>query len=102
MYTEFRIPSNVICAESFKNLKHFKNQPPEIKILRNFVTPKVAEFPEIPWNSTNAVIQNSVEFRAIPYTLRNIQNKKKRTEFRVSGIPKTPNLFSPVLHLFST
>jgi hypothetical protein len=31
--------------------------------------------------------RNSAEFRAIPYTIRNL---KKHTEFRKSGIPKTP------------
>jgi hypothetical protein len=47
--------------------------------MRNFVTQKVTEFHEIPRNSTNSVIRNSAEFRAIPYTIRNF---KKHTEFR--------------------
>jgi hypothetical protein len=39
-----------------KSKSILKNLPPEV--MRNFVTPKVAEFREIPWNSTNAIIQN--------------------------------------------
>ncbi len=37
----------------------------EIKIMRNFVTPKVAEFRKIPRNLTNSVIRNSAEFCGI-------------------------------------
>jgi hypothetical protein len=49
---------------SFCNGKRYKN-----KVMRNFVTPKS---------------------HGIPYTIRNIRNLEKHTEFRISGIPKTP------------
>jgi hypothetical protein len=55
--------------------------------MRNTMTPKVAEFRKILRNSMNSVIRNPAEFRAIPYTIRNL---KKLTEFRISGVPKTP------------
>ncbi len=51
--------------------------------MRNFVTPKVAEFRKIPRNSMNSVIWNSAEFRAIPNIIWNIRNFKKHTEFRI-------------------
>jgi hypothetical protein len=79
---EFRIPSNVVCAESFKNKSILKPLPPEVKITRNFVTPTVAEFREILQNSTNSIIQNSAysaEFKAIPYTIRKYTEFKKTT-----------------------
>ncbi len=82
---------NVVCDESFKNKSIFKNLPPDVSIIRNSVTLKSRG---IPRNSPNSVIQNSAEFRAIPYTIRNIRNFKKHTEFCISGIPKTPYLQS--------
>jgi hypothetical protein len=47
VYTEFRRPLNVICAESFKNKSIFKFNPLTLKLSGNFVIPKVVEFRRI-------------------------------------------------------
>jgi hypothetical protein len=51
--------------------------------MRNSVTLKVKEIRRIP---EYGIPRNSAEFRAIPYTIRNIRNKKK-----TYGIPYKRN-----------
>ncbi len=57
-----------------------KNKPPDVKIMRNIVTSKVAELDEF----------RNTEFRGISDNSVYNTKYKKHTVFCISGIPKTP------------